>query len=140
VSGAIPNPFAASWPAVPASVPAARHAVVHHLREVATSDPPLSDIGLVVSEAVTNVVNHAYADGSPGTVHVRIEFTDEELELVVEDEGRGLVPRLDSPGAGLGLPLIATISDRFDTRTTPGCGTRLCIWFRRDPEARTLPG
>ena len=56
----------------------------------------------------------------------------------MEDEGTGMVPRPDTPGLGLGMPLIATVSSRFDVRTTLQGGTRLCIWFDTDPDA-TLP-
>ena len=72
-------------------------------------------------------------------VHVEIAIHSDEVEVTVEDDGRGMVQRPDSPGLGLGLPLIATVSARFDTRTQPGGGTRLCIWFARDPGAATLP-
>ena len=58
--------------------------------------------------------------------------------MLVEDDGRGMVPRPDSPGLGLGLPLIATVSDRFETHTTPSGGTKLCMWFRLDPGEATL--
>lgn len=126
-----PESFAAVWPATPDAVPAARHAVLHYLREAETSDPPLSDIGLVVSEGVTNAVHHAYADSGGGEVRVRIFFDADQVEVVIEDDGRGMVPRPDSPGLGLGLPLIATVSERFDTRTEPGKGTTLSVWFRR---------
>jgi serine/threonine-protein kinase RsbW/stage II sporulation protein AB (anti-sigma F factor) len=125
--------FAAAWPAHPDSVPAARHAVLGYLERAETADPPLNDIGLVVSEAVTNAVNHAYLDRDPGDVRVAVDVVDDELEVIIEDDGRGMLPRPDSPGLGLGLPLIASVSDRFDTRTAPGGGTRICAWFRRRP-------
>ena len=134
----LPLPFEASWPAVADTVPTARHAVLHYLRDAETADPPLSDIGLAVSEAVTNAVVHAYTDRDPGQVRVQIEFTPDELELVVEDDGDGMCPRPDSPGLGLGLPVIATVAERFDTRSRPGKGTRMCIWFRREPGSATL--
>ena len=129
----MPDPFPASWPATPDSVPWASHAVLNYRRTCQTADTPLSDIGLVVSEGVTNAVHHAYlgANGGDGEVRVRVAFFDEEVEVVIEDDGRGMVPRPDSPGLGLGLPLIATVSERFDTRTEPGRGTTLCVWFRR---------
>lgn len=136
---ALPAPFDASWPAVAESVPAARHAVLHYLRAVETADPPLSDVGLAVSEAVTNAVVHGYLDREPGDVRVQIEFTSDELELVVEDDGSGMCPRPDSPGLGLGLPVIASLAERFDTRSEADRGTHLCIWFRREPGAATLP-
>ena len=119
-------------------MPDARHAVIGHLRD-ATPDPPLSDIAVAVSEAVTNVVNHAYRDEGSGSVRVRVEVRPEEVELMVEDDGCGMVPRPDSPGLGLGLPLIATVSSRFDVRRSPRGGTRLCVWFKLDPAAATMP-
>ena len=134
VAGADHQPFSASWPAKPDSVPLARHAVMGYLRGFATADPPLSDIGLVVSEGVTNAVHHAYDGDNGGEVRVTVEVHGDELEVVIEDDGRGMVPRPDSPGLGLGLPLIATVSERFDTRTEPGRGTTLCVWFRRAPD------
>ena len=140
MSASAPSPLDVAWPAVPDSVPVARHAVLRYLEEAETPDPPLKDVGLVVSEGVTNVVNHAYPPGQEGEVRVRVELHAAELEVIIEDDGRGMMPRPDSPGLGLGLPLIATVSERFDTRTQPDGGTRLCVWFRTDPAAATLPG
>lgn len=128
----------ATWTAVPGTVPTARHAVLGHLTAADTSDPPLSDIALAVSEAVTNVVNHAYQGPDSGSVRVRVEVRPEEIEVMVEDDGSGMVPRPDSPGLGLGLPLIATVAERFDVRVSPNGGTRLCIWFRPDADNATL--
>ena len=135
------EPFDRAWPAVPDSVPSARRTVQRYLADAATADPPLSDICLVVSEGVTNAVNHAYTDGPPGEVRVKVSVNEraKELQVIIEDDGRGMIPRPDSPGLGLGLPLIATVSERFDTTTAPGEGTRLCVWFSLDPTAATLP-
>jgi serine/threonine-protein kinase RsbW/stage II sporulation protein AB (anti-sigma F factor) len=134
------EPFDRTWPAVPANVPVARRAVVGHLSDADTPDPPLADVGLVVSEAVSNVVNHAYRDGSPGTMRVQVDIGPAEVQLTVQDDGTGMVPRPDSPGLGLGMPLIATVSNRFDIRVRQGGGTRLCVWFDKSPAAATLPG
>ena len=134
-----PRPrFTAAWPALPENVAIARRTVVAHLREAETSDPPLSDVALAVSEAVTNAVTHGYVDRRPGRFRVEVDSDGEQLEVLVEDDGRGMIPRPDSPGLGLGLPLIATVADRFETHTTPSGGTRLCMWFRLDPDAATL--
>ncbi len=132
------TPFDATWPARPESVTTARRSVVAHLAAADTSDPPLSDIGLAVSEAVTNVVHHAYVGTEPGPVRIRVEVRPREVEVMIQDEGSGMVPRPDSPGLGLGMPLIATVSERFDVRAVPGGGTRLCIWFSVDPDEATL--
>jgi anti-sigma regulatory factor (Ser/Thr protein kinase) len=50
-----------------------------------------------------------------------------------------MAPSTDSPGLGLGLPLIARISQRFEIRKREVGGTRLCIWFDKEPGAATLP-
>jgi serine/threonine-protein kinase RsbW len=134
-----PNHVAWSWPAEVRSVPTARHAVVDWLRTCDTPDPPLSDVALVVSEAVTNVVNHAYVGRSPGEVHVKLAVEEEELLLVVEDQGNGLRPRTDSPGLGYGLMLMVAVCKRFEAQTGAGTGTRLSVWFSRDPVEATLP-
>ena len=131
---AIPLPASVSWtwPAEPASVPAARHQVMGYLRECTTRDPPLNDAGLVTSELVTNVVQHAYIGQDGGDVRVGLDFTARHLRLTVEDDGRGLTPRPDSPGLGLGLPIIATVAEGVRTSTSPSGGTRVAVSFRRD--------
>jgi serine/threonine-protein kinase RsbW len=134
-----PERVAWSWPAETPSVSTARHAVVEWLRTAETSDPPLSDVALVVSEAVTNVVNHAYVGREPGEVHVRLSIEGPELALVIEDQGGGLKPRPDSPGLGYGLALMVAVSKRFEAQTVAGSGTRLCAWFSRDSADATLP-
>lgn len=71
----------------------------------------LSDIRLAVTEACTNVVVHAYPDGGEGPMEVLATLLGDELIVVVRDEGRGIGPRPDSPGLGLGLPLIASLAE-----------------------------
>jgi serine/threonine-protein kinase RsbW/stage II sporulation protein AB (anti-sigma F factor) len=123
---------------VPENVPLARHAVLRHLVSANVPEPPLNDIGLALSEAVTNVVNHAYVGRDPGEMRVRATVGDHEVEITVQDSGSGMVPRPDTPGLGLGMPLIATVSDRFDVRARSSGGTRLCIWFSKQPADSTL--
>jgi serine/threonine-protein kinase RsbW len=71
----------------------------------------LSDLRLAVTEACTNVVVHAYPDGFEGPLEVRASIDQQELTVVVRDHGKGIGPRPDSPGLGLGLPLIASLAD-----------------------------
>jgi serine/threonine-protein kinase RsbW len=74
----------------------------------------LSDIRLAVTEACTNVVVHAYPDGEEGPMEVTATLWMDELRVVVRDEGRGIGPRPDSPGLGLGLPLIASLTESVE--------------------------
>jgi len=88
-------------------------------------------IGVVVSEAVTNAVVHAYRGRErPGEIHVSASADDAGVEISVADDGLGLRPRLDSPGVGLGMPLIADLADHVEiTETWPG--TRVAAHFVR---------
>src|SRR3954447_15186248 len=93
-------------------------AVVRHafggLGEALDLDPQvLSDVKLAVTEACTNVVVHAYSGGD-GPMQVAAVVTDDQLMVIVRDEGRGITPRPDSPGLGLGLPLIATLTETLE--------------------------
>jgi anti-sigma regulatory factor (Ser/Thr protein kinase) len=87
-------------PAEPQSVSRARRAVLDALKGIAVDRDA---IGVVVSEAVTNAVLHAYRDRDrPGQVHVTAALDEEGVEVTVADDGLGLRPRPDSPGSGSG--------------------------------------
>jgi anti-sigma regulatory factor (Ser/Thr protein kinase) len=117
-------------PAVPGAASDARRAV-HAVAASQVADGYA--VTLAVSEAVNNVVAHAYRDRSPdvepGTVHVTVTVDGDELLVAVCDEGVGMAPRSDSPGVGLGLPIIAALADRFEVQQLTG-GTRLLLGFR----------
>ena len=58
-------------------------------------------VGVVVSEAVTNAVLHAYRDrDQPGRVHVSASLDDHGVQVAVDDDGLGMRPRVDSPASG----------------------------------------
>jgi anti-sigma regulatory factor (Ser/Thr protein kinase) len=83
-----------------------------------------------VSEAVTNVVVHAYRyDDRPGCVEVEAEIDGDALCVRVRDQGRGLEPRLDSPGLGLGIPLMAQLSAGLEILAADHGGTEVTMRF-----------
>ena len=75
-----------SYSAVAESVPLARHAVTRFARSAGASEEQVAAVSLAVSEALTNVVEHAYDDGQ-GSVHVASAVTGEELWVLVSDDG-----------------------------------------------------
>jgi anti-sigma regulatory factor (Ser/Thr protein kinase) len=127
------EPMIKTVPAVPDSVTQVRQAVTEFARRAGASGALLEDMRLAVTEAVANVVVHAYIDeAKPGLVRVEATLGDAEIEVVVGDRGRGMMPRVDSPGLGLGLPLIAQCATSVDTRSTGDGGTELRMSFRLD--------
>jgi anti-sigma regulatory factor (Ser/Thr protein kinase) len=83
-------------------------------------DVDLWPVGIVVSEAVTNVVLHAYRDSESGRVRVSAFLQDTVLTLVVADDGVGISPNPDSPGLGVGLALIGSLAEHLDVQRDDG--------------------
>ena len=100
--------------------------------EYGVTERCLSDIRLAVSEAVTNAVIHAFRGREIGMVIVSVTMRDAEwFEVRVADDGSGMAPRDDSPGMGLGLPLIRHLTDQFQHRPPADSGgTELRMRFR----------
>jgi serine/threonine-protein kinase RsbW len=98
-------------PARAENVAIVRHALGALGEVLEVGEQKLADIRLAVTEACTNVVVHAYPEGQGGPLEVLATLLGDDLLVVVRDEGRGIAPRSDSPGLGLGLPLIASLAD-----------------------------
>ncbi len=96
-------------------------------------DQVLADVKLAVTEACTNVVVHAYPDGE-GPMEIAAAIRDGRLAVAVRDDGRGMLPRPDSPGLGLGLPLIATLADTLELGRSEDDRTEVRMTFRLDAE------
>jgi anti-sigma regulatory factor (Ser/Thr protein kinase) len=126
-----------SYPAVPSVAGAIRSDVAAIARECGLGEDQVADVKLAVSEAAANAVIHAYRNERSqieGTVTAEAYVLDDELRIVIADDGAGMAPRTDSPGLGLGLPLIATLALRVDV-VSEGAGTELHIVFPRPASA-----
>ena len=108
-----PPDFTLTIPARAENVAVVRHAIGGFGEALGLDEQLLSDVKLALTEACTNSVVHAYAD-SEGPLEIEAYVGDDELMLVVRDEGHGIAPRPDSPGLGLGLPLIATLAQSLE--------------------------
>ncbi|MDA8147128.1 MAG: anti-sigma F factor [Thermaerobacter sp.] len=93
----------------------------------------LEEIKVAVSEAVSNAVLHGYPEGE-GTVRIEAEAADGALELVVEDQGRGIEDVVqarrpafstDPERMGLGFVFMESFSDSLEVSSSPGQGTRV---------------
>ena len=120
-------------PARAENVAVVRHAIGGLGDAIDISDQTLSDVKLAVTEACTNAVVHAYPEGD-GPLEVAVFVRGERLVVLVRDEGRGIVPRTDSPGLGLGLPLIATLAEALELGTDDADRTEVRMTFRLDDE------
>lgn len=119
-------------PARPENVVVVRRAVGAFARTLGFDEDGVADVALALSEACANVVVHAYRDAAQETVlEVRATCSDEGLAVVIGDHGGGMLPRTDSPGLGLGLPLMASLASTLELREAPGGGTEVWMTFDR---------
>jgi len=121
-------------PATAENVIVVRQAVAGLGEALGLSGSRIADLKTVVGEACNNVVLHAY-EHEPGPLQVTAEPRSGELEVQVSDSGRGFRPRAHQgdESLGLGLPLIAALSDSFEISGGPGKGSRTTIRFGYTP-------
>jgi serine/threonine-protein kinase RsbW len=116
-------------PARAESVAAIRNEVARRASDFGLELERLNALKVVVSEACGNVVRYAYDENEDGVIEVILFRREDELEVSVKDQGRGICPRSASvlPGLGMGLLLIGAMSSHFSMESRLGIGTELRI-------------
>lgn len=116
--------------AAPESVTIARQAVAGLADACGWPSDFVDDLKLAVSEAWTNAVVHAYPDRSDGDVELAVWIDEPQVRIAVRDHGVGIAPRLSSSaGLGLGMPLMASLSDEMRVRTMSDGATEVAMIF-----------
>lgn len=122
-------------PARPEGVGVVRQALVGVADGLGIDGAVLADAKVAVTEACTNAVVHAYDDDT-GRLAVEMYADEAQLTVVVRDHGAGIQPRpvraSASAALGLGLPLIAALTDAFEVRGGPGTEVRMTFNYDRD--------
>ena len=106
-----------------------RHRLAAWLRANEIGEPLADDIILVVNEACTNSVEHAYRGHEAGRVRVEAELRDGGVRIRVVDSGSWKTPPPDPGTRGRGLLLIRKVSDEVDVTGTND-GTSVEMVFR----------
>ena len=92
----------------------------------------VADLKLALTEACSNSVRHAYADGE-GVVQINFDLRPDRLVIEVSDDGAGFVPegRIhegddDLSEGGLGIAIIHALADEVEiARGADGRGSTL---------------
>ena len=104
-------------------------------------DPTIDEmleVKTIVSEAVSNAIIHGYDKNPECKVILNASLDKELLTIVVQDYGKGIkdlsqakVPFFSSLSdlehAGMGLPIIESLSDSLDIISEENIGTKLII-------------
>ena len=108
---------------------------------VAQLDPTvdeLADIKTAVSEAVTNSIIHGYQNDETKIVCMEIKINDDEVEVIVIDEGIGIedieiakeplyTSRPELERSGMGFTVMETFMDSLVVESNKGCGTKVIM-------------
>ena len=91
-------------------------------QELSLSEEQLGQLELMMVEAVNNVIEHAYQMQHGNDVQVRVEYSPQEVHLVISDQGHAMPDALhtetrempnpeDLPEGGWGMGLIHLLAD-----------------------------
>ncbi|HTE60618.1 MAG TPA: ATP-binding protein [Solirubrobacteraceae bacterium] len=114
-------------PATVESVAAARRAVRDFAADL---EVDVDGMTLAVSEAVANVVAHAYAGDASGVIDLSATASPFEVAIVVRDRGGGLDAARGSHGAGFGIQIIRRLAQHVALDDSAS-GVALTMRFRR---------
>jgi serine/threonine-protein kinase RsbW len=102
----------------PANLSRARKAVEKFCEKTQLNQPARDEIGLVVNEALANVIRHAYDNSNDKPIEMRLEPYHGGLALQIRDWGNGKDPSggFDQPKdpmipGGLGLICLKKLTD-----------------------------
>ena len=127
----------------PALVPPER-AITVRCRVVSLFVPMEQAIGLalIVVEAATNAIKHAFPDGRRGTIEVVLEAAGEGARLTVRDDGKGIsTKRAERPWSGLQLmdSLARQAGGALEVESVGGVRLTVTFPLERPLEERRSP-
>lgn len=114
--------------ATPEQLAPIRRQLTSWLRVADVPDVQAGDIVLVVSEACTNCVEHAYVGHDRGNMLVEMEAVDGEVHARITDTGSWKTPAVDPGNGGRGLPLMRAMSATMEVEERPD-GTTIDLVF-----------
>jgi anti-sigma regulatory factor (Ser/Thr protein kinase) len=102
------------------------------LEPIGVSSAGIADIVLVVNEAATNCIEHAYRGLDPGPVRVEANHDQGQIIVDIADHGVWQPPPSQPSTRGRGLPIMHAVSEGVDVKSSPN-GTTVRMKFDAAP-------
>jgi anti-sigma regulatory factor (Ser/Thr protein kinase) len=102
------------------------------LKPIGVSNSGIADIVLVVNEACTNCIEHAYRGIAAGSMRVEANQAGGQIVVDVVDHGAWQTPPSQPSTRGRGLPIMRAVSDGVDLKSSPE-GTTVRMKFDAAP-------
>lgn len=109
-----------------------RRRLADWLEPIGVSDSGIADIVLVVNEAATNCIEHAYRGLDPGAICVEAKHDHGQILVDIADHGVWQPPPTQPSTRGRGLPIMRAVSAGVDVDSSPD-GTTVRMTFDAAP-------
>lgn len=103
----------------------ARRAIESFCTSCGFDEDAVGEIGLVVNEALANVIRHAYGGAAGRPIRIDADFENDWLRIIIRDWGNGRDPTVSphvhdplTPG-GLGLVCLRSLMDETTFQPQP---------------------
>jgi serine/threonine-protein kinase RsbW len=127
------------------NIPVIADFVSNALEQFGADTASTNEVQLVIDEACTNVIKHAYA-GVVGPLKLVLEMTGDDLIIVLNDKGKPFDPRSVPPPdlgtdvetrriGGLGMYFMEKLTDEITYSFDARLGNRLTMKKRLLPKA-----
>ncbi len=120
-------------PAVAERLAEIRRRLAVWLEPIGVSNTGIADIVLVVNEACTNCIEHAYRDADAGPILVDADHARGQIVVDIADRGVWQTPPTQPSTRGRGLPIMRAVSVGMDV-TSSSEGTTVRMTFDADPQ------
>jgi two-component sensor histidine kinase len=75
--------------------------------------------GLIVNELISNAFKYAFPEGRKGNISIKVQKTNNFVEIIVADDGVGIKPEIDVKNTeSLGLQLVTSLVDQLGGELT----------------------
>jgi anti-sigma regulatory factor (Ser/Thr protein kinase) len=112
-----------------------RHQLNGWLEPIGMSETNIADIVLVVNEACTNCIEHAYRNTAPGILRIEGDVDGRRIDICIADSGVWKPPPRHSTTRGRGLPIMQAVSEQVEVDHTD-TGTTVRLTFDADAPPR----
>jgi two-component sensor histidine kinase len=92
-------------------------------------------VGLIINEGVTNSIKYAFGNEAVPKIWISMTLTNEVVNLVISDNGKGFEMKVEDEGKSLGMQLIKGLGKELKgtVRIDSKGGTKLRVDFKRAP-------
>jgi len=98
------------------------------LQEIITPIREAATVGLIITELVTNAINHAYHQTGRGTVQIQLRKRNERIVLKVGNDGCTLPDNFTiSSSSGMGLQLVQALAEQHQGSVSFECGKKTTV-------------